>query len=109
MKIINISAPINKVLLEHSHADRDLNYLHLYIPVMGTKTTPSSNDNYPELARPRVTDPMTEISLTFTARLHVPTDLCPTFSLHNPAGLSSTLEMVFETRVQHPPGVSLLK
>lgn len=43
-------------------------------------TTPSSNNNHHELARPHRIDPKMKISLTFTA---LPIGLCPIFSLNN--------------------------
>ena len=45
--------------------------------------------------------------LTFTARLHIPTDLCPTFSSYKPGSVFGTLETVFETLVHSLPGAGL--
>lgn len=66
---------------------------------MRTKTTHSSNKNHPEPARPCLTDPKTMINLTLTAQLHVPTELCPLFSLYKPGSIVSTFETVFDMLV----------
>lgn len=48
-------------------------------------------------ARPHVTDPKKMIDLTFTASVHIPTELCLTFSLCKPRSIFIILETVFET------------
>lgn len=48
---------------------------------MGTEIIPSNNGGCPEPASPGVTDSKTMITLTFTAHLHAPTELCPALSL----------------------------
>ena len=45
------------------------------------------------------------INLTLTTQQHLPTDLCPTFSLYKPGSIFSTLETVFETLDRGIPGV----
>ena len=47
------------------------------------------------------------MDLTCPAHLPVPTDLCPTFSLHKAARIFVTLETVFEMLVCCLPDVSL--
>ena len=54
---------------------------------------------------PAVIDSKAVINLTI--RLHVPTSLCPTFSLDKPRSIFSTLETVFEMLVFCLPGVGL--
>ena len=59
--------------------------------------------------RPCVIDPKTTTELTFTACLHVPTDLCPTFSFYTPRRIFSTSETGFEMLGHCRPGVGLAK
>jgi len=54
-----------------------------------------------------MTEPKTMIDLTFTAHLHVPADLCPTFSLYKPGSIFSTLETAFGSLVPSFPSVGL--
>ena len=56
-------------------------------------------------ARPPTIDPRTRLDLTCIACLHVPTNLCPTFSLYKPSTIFSTLESVFGILVRCLPSV----
>lgn len=49
----------------------------------------------------------TTAHLTFTAHLHAPTPLGPTFSSCKPESIFGTLETVFETPARYLPGVGL--
>ena len=75
--------------------------------VMGTESILSCDKDSPEPTRPHVTDPKIMTDLTCTAHLHIPANLCPTFSLHKPGIIFSTLETVFETLVCCLPCVGL--
>lgn len=54
-----------------------------------------------------MTDPKTVLDLTSIAHLHIPTGLCPTFSLDEPESIFTTLETVIEMLVQCLSGVSV--
>ena len=47
------------------------------------------------------------MDLPFTAHLHVPTDLCPTFSSYKPESIFGTLETISELLDPCPARVSL--
>lgn len=59
---------------------------------MGTETSTSSRKSFPEPVRLPMTDSTIMINLTFTAHLHIPTDLGHTFSLYKSGSIFSTLE-----------------
>lgn len=75
--------------------------------LMATETTPACRDDCPEPARPHVTDPKKMVHLTFTAHLHGPTDLCPSFSFYKPGKIFGTLETIFEILAHCLLGIGL--
>lgn len=74
-------------------------------PMIGTQNYSLQQQGFPlHQQEPRMVDPKRATDLTFSACLPVSTDLCPTFSLHKPESIFSTLETVVEKLVHYLPG-----